>query len=391
VANSKTSRAALAIETDIRLKLPRRILVFRVGHLGDTIVALPAIWAIRRAFQNAHITLLSNQYSSAIRVSPEHVLPAQGLIDDILKYPSSNGRRNMLGLFRLWLLLRSRRFDTLVYLAPRLRKPRSVRRDLRFFQLAGINRVIGDKGFEPLPPKGETESLPVVEHEVDHLLRRLFLSDVPIPERREVNIDLALTEVEHSTAGAWLGRQVPAEFLRSKFVGFGPGSKCSSKIWPENRFVDVGCHLIKELNIYPIVFGGPEDRQLGDRLIAAWGRGANAAGKVPVRLSAAILASCELYVGNDTGTMHLAAAVGTRCVVAMAAVDWPGRWNPYGSGHTVLRSEVSCAGCRLEICTVEGLRCLKDISVTAVVGACQAALKDTPGNSLIVKEERVAR
>ena len=185
---------------------------------------------------------------------------------------------------------------------------------------------------------------------------------------------ISLTEDEHNAAKAWLGKQVPDEFSFAHFVGFGAGSRCASKIWPEERFVEVGRCLIQERNIYPIVFGGPEDRELGERLIATWGRGANAAGEVSVRLSAAILANCTLYVGNDTGTMHLAAAVGTRCIVAMSALDWPGRWNPYGSGHIVFRSQVSCEGCRLDVCTEEGLRCLKNISVKEVASACKEAL-----------------
>ena len=144
-------------------KSPSRILVFRVGHLGDTVVALPALWAIREAFPHAHITLLSNHYSVSDRVSPNHVVPSEGLIDDYLNYPSNDRRNNVPGLLWLWLLLRRRRFDTLVYLAPRLRQPRSVRRDLRFFKLAGIHHVIGHKGFEGL-------CLPGTELNLSHLL-----------------------------------------------------------------------------------------------------------------------------------------------------------------------------------------------------------------------------
>ena len=172
-------------------KSPSRILVFRVGHLGDTVVALPALWAIREAFPHAHITLLSNHYSVSDRVSPNHVVPSEGLIDDYLNYPSNDRRNNVPGLLWLWLLLRRRRFDTLVYLAPRLRQPRSVRRDLRFFKLAGIHHVLAIKDL--------SLCLPGTELNLSHLLNTKLttscggssLSEIPIPEGGEVNIDLA--------------------------------------------------------------------------------------------------------------------------------------------------------------------------------------------------------
>lgn len=274
-------------------------------------------------------------------------------------------------MFRLWLTLRKRSFDTLVYLAPRLRLPPEVRRDLRFFRLAGIRNVIGNLGFEPLPRGEGHQPLPEIEHEADHLLHRLSLSGIPVPRTQDVFLDMALTGEERAAAEMWLKTNIPDTSQTDRLVGFGPGSKWLSKIWPEDRFLQVGRSLIEARNIYPIIFGGPEDREIGNRLIAKWGRGANASGQLPVRHAAAALASCKLYVGNDTGTMHLAAAVGTRCVVPMSALDWPGRWTPYGPGHRVFRSQVSCEGCLLEVCDVEGLRCLKNISVEEIEDACK--------------------
>jgi len=74
--------------------------------------------------------------------------------------------------------------------------------------------------------------------------------------------------------------------------------------------------------------------------------------------------------------MHLAAVGGTKCVVLMSALDWPGHWNPYGDGHLVLRRSVPCEGCLLQVCDQEGLRCLKEISVEDVIDACSELLAD---------------
>src|SRR6266550_9537314 len=185
-------------------ELSRRILVFRVGHLGDTVIALPALWAIKRKFPRAHIALLSNLYTDADRIGPGNLIPREGLIDEWITYPSNDQRSGIVNMARLLARLRQKRFDTLAYLAPRIRSSRDIRRDHLFFRLAGIRKLIADRGFEPMPQRTNRQSLPVVEHEADHLLRRLSLSGIAIPSRSETRMDLALTEAESREADVWL-------------------------------------------------------------------------------------------------------------------------------------------------------------------------------------------
>src|SRR5207244_13352223 len=83
------------------------------------------------------------------------------------------------------------------------------------------------------------------------------------------------------------------------------------------------------------------------------------------------ISRCTLYLGNDTGTMHLAAAVGTRCIAIFSARDHPGKWYPYGQGHVVIRKRVTCEGCLLTVLEEHGMRCRDEINVEVV---CQAVL-----------------
>lgn len=355
-----------------RLNHPRRILVFRIGELGDTLIALPALRAIRRQFPEAEISLLGNADSEGRHVTPQQLLPVHGLIDHWLAYPSTNSQASLADQLRLLRRLRRNDYDLLVYLAPRIRHLRDVKRDLWFFRLAGITNVIGHHGLVPLPQNSEG-CLPDVEHETDHLLQRLAQSGIPVPAPGKAAFDLELAADERRIAADWL-RDHTSFFPESSLVAFGPGSKWPSKVWPEERYAAVGKELISNSDVFPIVFGGVEDRELGERLIEGWGRGANAAGALSVRESAAALGRCRMYIGNDTGTMHLAAAAGTRCVVLMSALDWPGHWNPYGEGHTVLRRQVPCEGCLLRVCEKEEMRCLKEITVDEVVAACEVTL-----------------
>ena len=103
------------------------------------------------------------------------------------------------------------------------------------------------------------------------------------------------------------------------------------------------------------------------------GTGTNSAGQLSVRESAALLRECKLYLGNDTGTMHLAAAVETACVAIFAAVDWRGRWTPFGLGHQIFRQTVKCEGCHTPDC-FNAHKCLEMTTVSEVHAACSRIL-----------------
>ena len=111
-----------------------------------------------------------------------------------------------------------------------------------------------------------------------------------------------------------------------------------AKKWPEDRFERVGLALLDRFpDLRLVVVGGPGEKPLGDRLCRAWGeRAVNLSGALSVWESAAMLERCALYVGNDTGTMHLAASVATPCVAIFSARDNPGKWEPAGPGHSGL-------------------------------------------------------
>ena len=112
-----------------------------------------------------------------------------------------------------------------------------------------------------------------------------------------------------------------------------------------------------------MIVGGPTDRplaaQFGPEVL-------NAAGEFSVAGSAALLSECSLLIGLDTGTTHLAAAVGVPCVVIQSANSYAGHWDPLGDSHTVLRHEMPCAGCLCTECPVAGHPCMTGISVDEV-------------------------
>lgn len=341
------------------------------------IVALPALWAVRRHWPDAQLTLLCDAYPDRGRVLGSDVLGPSGMFDGIEHYtaPSeTHGRvRTFASRLELLLRLRAQRYDALIYLAPSIRRPEQVRRDVAFFRAAGVGRIYGADHFPPVPIKRRGQPFEAGLSEADLLLERLAADGVPVPERGKGSLDLALGEAEAAAVAQWRISLGPDG--GRTWIGVGPGSKMPAKRWPLERFADVVAGLIAQYDVWPVVFGGPEDRADGEILRAGWGRGYNAAGALSARASAMALKHCALYLGNDTGTMHLAAAAGTPCVALFSARDWPGAWYPYGVPQRVFRAALDCEGCYLVECVERRNACLTRITVEEVAGGCEEFLR----------------
>lgn len=349
----------------------KNILVYRIGHLGDTIVTLPAFWEIRKRFPRAKLTLLTNvDEKNANYVTAKNILPEKGLFDNYLGYDNSaSGLRKIKVFAKLFLNLKAGKFDCIYYLSFRNRTDEQINRDVKFFRLAGIKDIFGidylkkhQLNFE------ESKPLPIVEPEYRFLLN--CLDDGLNKIRIEPEFNLKLKDSELSFSEEWLKKNCGNDFSGKKIVAVAPGSKWSSKLWFESNYLKILEKLIEEFDVFPVIFGGREDFETGERLLSKLRHGANAAGSFSIRESAAALQKCEFYLGNDTGTMHLAAAANIPCVGIFAATDYRGRWYPFGSKNQIFRKTVECEGCHTPECFNDHL-CLRLISVDEVYDACK--------------------
>jgi heptosyltransferase III len=356
-----------------------KILVFRIGQLGDTVAALPAMWAVRHHFPDASLSLLCDRHPRRNFVLAGDLLAGAGLFDEFLTYAvereAGGSLMRPLRMMGLLLTLRRRRFDALIYLAPSLRTPAQVDRDRRFFSAAGVKQFYGMRKFPQFPQfPGKTAGKPLaaVPSETDLLLERLAADAIPAAPPEQSGFELNLGLAEEEQVDAWL-RDLPSDGARP-WIGIGPGSKMPAKRWDPGRFAQTVSALIARHGVWPVIFGGPEDRAVGDSLLVEWGCGYNAAGSLPLRAAAAALKRCRLYLGNDTGTMHLAAAVGVSCAAIFSSRDYPGRWYPQGRSHRIFRSQIDCEGCGLTECVERRNECLNQISASEVLAGCEAAL-----------------
>jgi ADP-heptose:LPS heptosyltransferase len=302
------------------------ILIYRLGSLGDTIVALPAFRVVRRAYPGARITALTNTPVSEKAAPLMSILENTGLIDEAIDYPV--GLRDPARIAALRRQLQDGRFDLAVSLAASRGLAASLR-DWLFFKACRIPRVIGI----PLARR-DLACQPVggglYEPEAERLLRRvgrLGAADLRDPQWR----DLSLTAEENAAAS----RLLTEAGIHGDFMAASLGSKFPHNDWGTENWRDLLSQLgaaFPALGLVLLGSGGESARN--EMLLAAWpGPRANLCGKTPPRVSAALLHKARLHLGHDSGPMHLAAAAGTRCVSIFSAKNPPGQWFPFGEGH----------------------------------------------------------
>ncbi len=348
---------------------PPSVLVYQIGSLGDTLVSIPAYRAVRRHFgPRARIQVLHNAPPKG-RASPHQVLDGSGLVDGAVTFQQYAGRSGWKTWLEVWGKLRRLRPDAVAYLAPAERTARQIGRDRLFFRLCGVPTLLGFEAcdLERLNARGPDGRPLAVPHEAVMRLERL---EGAVAGDRVADMGgplLRLPAEEQDKARAWLEER---QAVGTVFAAVCPGANQPAKFWPMERFEEIGRRLIAQ-GIEPVVIGGPVERAMGDRLLAAWGGGINAAGQFSVMESAALLSRCRFLVGLDTGTTHLAAALGVPCVALYADRDPPGQWEPLGEGHVLLHRPVPCGGCRAFDCPVPDHPCMTGISTEQVWAAIQ--------------------
>lgn len=346
----------------------KRVLIYRLGSLGDTVVALPALHLVDRAYPQAERRLLTNFPVSGKAAPAADILENTGLVQGYFRYPA--GTRNLFTLLALWWRLICWRPQVLIYLGAN-RGIVSARRDAAFFRLCGVRRQIGVPLIEDMQQNRWIESTQSLEPEASRLVRNiseLGPADLDDPE----GWSLHLTPQEHTRA---------AEALRpassQDIIAVSIGTKCQSKDWGRENWRALLDALAEQYPQHTLaLLGSADEREASDYAAEGWHPGTviNLCGRLSPRESAAVLARARIFLGHDSGPMHLAAAVQTPCVAVFSARNKPRVWFPYGKQHRVIYHQVDCWGCNLETCIVEKKRCLTSITVPDVLEQVHALL-----------------
>ena len=229
---------------------------------------------------------------------------------------------------------------------------------------AGDVRRLVREGKAPMPISSTSHHV----HDYLHLVSAVGASSVPLPPRIVINRD------EVDKVAARLG--LPSAREDRPFFGLNPGAEYGpAKRWPTGDFIAAAVAVHKATHCRWIIFGGEGDREIAH--VVATGIGQvlaeqpviNLAGQTTLRELAAALKSCRLLLTNDTGPMHLAAAVGTP-VVAVFGSTSPEMTGPiFSADAQIVRApDIPCAPCFLRTCPID-FRCMTRIESDVVVKA----------------------
>ncbi len=319
----------------------RKVLVFQIGSLGDTVIAMPAYREIARRCPDAERYLLTNFPIGAKMVQAEALLRPCGLVDGSVEYPMPlRGWKNILRLYRQ---LRSLRIDALFYLTPEKRLVNLVRH-YAFFRLCGIRKVHAVPWTRDLRYPRPIAGSELWESEASRLLRNVRPGRQPGPPD-PADRSLNLTDQECKAADDLL-----AGMPGGRFLVVSVGGKVPINNWGDGNWAA----LLKDLSSTDpdlgIVFVGSKDeRERNDRLACAWsGPKLNSCGLLTPRETAALTRRAVAFLGHDTGTLHLAAAANTRVLGIYSARNVPGKWYSDRPGDRFFYHRPPCFGCELE-------------------------------------------
>jgi len=335
--------------------LPARVLVVRLGALGDVVNSLVFASALKAAAPEVRLGWVVHE--QALPLIEGH--PA---VDQVHLWPRTSG---LLGFLSTVRELRRERYGLAVDLQ-RLAKSALLAR------LSGAARVLGAdrRRTKELAWLLYKERLPAGDPDA-HVLP-LYLE---FARHLGVPADAPLHAAPADPLAARWADELCAELGVAPLVLHVGASKPANR-WPAERFGALAAGLARDPGGPVLLVGGPEDRERAQAALAASAGAAGVqacAGDWSLPQLSALLARARLYVGADSGPLHLAAARGATCLALFGAAD-ERRTGPFGARHVVLRESPACAPCRKRRCPRARHDCMLDLEAERVLQAARELL-----------------
>ena len=347
----------------------QRLLVRATNWLGDAVMSIPALREIRRVHPGWHITVLAHPWVAGLYAG-------EPFCDEVALYHKRAQHRGLLGRERLARALRERKFQRAILLQNAFDAAWLAWR-------AGIPERIGfDRdgrgpfltGRIPRPSPGA-----IPRHQRFYyleLLRRAGLIE-SMPADAESRLG-GLSDRRNRGAAQWRRRGLP----EGPWIGVSPGAAFgAAKQWLPERFAAAAAALADDLGANVAVFGSSSEMPLAQEVAKGVGERARAlAGDTTLAEYLELASTCTLYLTNDSGSMHAAAALGIPTVAVFGATDADAT-GPASSTARVIREPVDCSPCLLRECIVDGHPCMTGVSADRVVNVARALLGEVrPAN-----------
>jgi lipopolysaccharide heptosyltransferase I len=326
-----------------------RILIVRLSAIGDVVHGLPVLCALREALPHAYLGWVVERPAADLLVGHK-------ALDRLVVVPRG-WLKSPRYVVRLWRQLRAARFEVAIDLQGLSKSAIAAR-------LSGAQRRIGIGGVDGREVSQYLNNELVVPSATHVVERNLELLRPLGIERPPVRFDIPLDDPDIALAEALVnyGR------LEDGFAVLNPGAGWRSKLWPVERFAEVARYLGTQRNLPSVVvWAGEREHYWAEQIVENSAGQARLAPPTTLRQLAALMQRATLFVGSDTGPLHLAAAVGTPCVGLYGPVSAE-RNGPYGAGHRWVQRVTLTGGSRER--RNAGPASMLAISVADVCNAC---------------------
>lgn len=337
---------------------PRRVVVLQTSFLGDSLLTLPLLRRLKESLPGATLAVLT---------LPKHaaVFGGNAWVDEVLLDDKRGEHAGLAGLWRSARRLKDRAFDLAVI------PHRSLRSALLAY-LAGVPRRVGFSSSAGSFLLTDRVPFSWLAHDLERnlaLARPLGAASAPAQDEERY--------IEPPAPGPELSRLLGEQGLSpaGRLAGVHPGAAWSTKRWPPERFAQI-CLRLARAGLKPVLVGGPGDAPLGAGIARASGA-ADLTGHTSLEDLKSLMGRFSLFVTNDSGPMHLAAAAGVPVVAVFGATTRELGFFPYGAAHRVVEAELSCRPCGLHgarACPQGHFLCMRLVTVDRVWDACRAAL-----------------
>ncbi|HSK10594.1 MAG TPA: glycosyltransferase family 9 protein [Vicinamibacterales bacterium] len=353
----------------------RRILAVRLDNLGDIVMTGPALRAVRQRCPDAHITLLASPAGS--RAAPllpwlDEILPHRAVWQDASNALPLDPDREAAFIGGL----RERAFDAALIFTSFSQSPWP---PAYACYLAGIPIRVGHSSdFGGSLLTDSPAALPGSLHQVDRNIALVEAARIPVAGR-----DLEIVPPLEARVGADQALAALGIAPGQPFALVAPGASCAARRYGPAGFAEAAAALAGRLSMPVVLTGSPRETALVEtiRLRASSPHVRSLGGDIGVTQLAAVVARARLLVGNNSGPMHLADAVGCPMVILFSGTDLEEQWRPRRAPAVLLRRPTPCRPCYRFECPYQ-MECL-DIPPEEVVSACEAVVERTDRHVLV--------
>ncbi len=331
--------------------MQEKVLVRATNWVGDLVMSTPALAAIRKNFPEARISVL-------VKPPLQELLEGNPAVDEVIVYDRKDLYKGPAGVARMAKELRKKKFNRAILLQNAFEAAL-----IAFLANIPVRMGYSTDGRGLLLSKSvkvadETRGKHQVHYYLD-LLASLGLKAEPSAPK------LYVTKEELKEAGRLLMENGIGN--DEMVVGINPGAQYGvAKRWHPERFGGVADRLAHDYKAKVIIFGGPGDVAVAGSVEASMrARPLNLAGKTSMRGLMALIKKCRIFITNDTGPMHVAAALGVPTLAVFGSTD-PVATGPFGPANRVVREPVNCSPCLKRECQLKHYQCMERITAAKV-------------------------